>query len=223
MRAIDSHRMGAAGGVLFVVLVAAAAVAGGTPPAASDSDPEITSYLVAHEFGLRAGIWLLGLGIVPLLWWFASLWRTLVGGQQVIPGLALISLAGLSVAGPLALTSSVILAVASTHTDGSATIAPALYSIASMLLAAEGFGLATHLLASNVLGLRTRTLPLWLAACGFGSALLFLAAGVLSASGVDANSSLGLIAFVLWCAWILCVSYSLWIVDCAAVESPAVH
>lgn len=204
------ERSGAFGGLAFVVLLGVAGVLGGQPPAATASESEIIDYLAGHQAGLKAGVWLLGLASMALTWWFGSLWRRMVRAEGGTARLAVVSLVGLTVAGPLALMSAVVLAATALHVDEVGESAPVLYRMGGMLLAVEGFGLATHLLAANVLAARTRTLPRWLAGLGLASALFFLLTAVLSASSTDVNSSLGLIAFVLWCVWVVAVSYLFW-------------
>ncbi|MGD9932215.1 MAG: hypothetical protein AB7T37_00710 [Dehalococcoidia bacterium] len=204
------ERSGAFGGVAFVVLLGIAGVLGGEPPAATASESEISDYLADHQAALKAGVWLLGLASMALIWWFGSLWRRMVRAEGGTSRLAVVSLIGLAVAGPLALMSAVVLAATALHIDEVGESAPLLYRIGGMLMGVEGFGLATHLLAANMLGARTRTLPLWLVGLGLVSALFFLLSAVPSASSVDVNSSLGLLAFVIWCVWVVSVSYFIW-------------
>ena len=82
---------------------------------------------------------------------------------------------------------------------------------AVLLLAASGFGVATHLLSTSVLGARTRTLPTWVVVVGVVAALGFLGSavtGVVSAGG-EADI-VGAVGFGLWCVWILAVSAVMW-------------
>lgn len=205
-----NDRSGALAGIAFVILLAVAGVLAGQPPSATASDTEITQYLADHEAALLAGISLLGLAALSLLWWFGSLWPRMVQTAADNGRLPVVSLAGLLLAGPLALISAVLLGAAAAHVNELGPTTPFLYDLASMLQAAEGFGLATHLLATNLLAARTHFLrPGWVA-LGFASASLFLVTALLSASGVDANGTIGLLAFVLWCVWIVGVSANLW-------------
>ncbi|OAI41826.1 hypothetical protein AYO38_03490 [bacterium SCGC AG-212-C10] len=71
-------RAGALGGLMFVALLGAAGVLGGQPPAADASTTEIAEYLGGQEGPLRASVWLLGLGVMSLLWWAGSFWRRMV-------------------------------------------------------------------------------------------------------------------------------------------------
>jgi len=196
--------------VIFVVLLGAAAVVGGAPPRASASSSTINSYLAGHEAGLRAGVWLLGVGVVCLLCWSGALWKWMMdaGGGVTVPAVA--SLMGLVITGPLALTSSVVLAVAAARVDEAPGTAPFFFEIAALLLAVEGFGVAAHLAATNWLARRAGMLPGALRAVGALGAVLFAASAVLGASGVDVNGTVGLMAAVLWCVWICGSSYHIW-------------
>lgn len=210
MNDVRGERYGAVAGVLFILLLALAAVLGGAPPVSSDPPDEVRAYLAGHKGALEAGLWLLGLGAVALVWWFGTLWQEMVRTEGGIARLSVISLTGLVLAGPLALASAVVWATAAAYTDEIGEMAPFFYGLGAMLLGAEGFGLGLHLLAANVLAARTRMLPQWLIVLGLLSALAFFVSAVLVASNTDVTGSLGLAAFVLWCAWILCVSHRMW-------------
>lgn len=204
------ERYSALGGAVFVILAAASAILGGQPPSANDSASDVVEYLEANKTSLQVGLWLLGFGVVGLTVWFGALWRRMTRAESGDPQLAIVSLVGLAIVGPLALLSSAISATTAMRIDEVGESAAFYYSLGSVVLAAEGFGLATHLLATNLLGIATRTLPLWVAVPGLVSALAFLATAVLGASDIDVNGSVGLVAFVLWLGWILGVSYCIW-------------
>ncbi len=205
---MKQERAGAIAGLVFVVLLALAGGLGGKPPAAGDPASEITAYLAGHQTELEAGVWLLGLGVVALTWWFGVFWMRKVNAEGSTH-LAAVSLIGLVVAGPLALASAAVWATAANRVDELGPSAAGFYVLGAMLLGAEGFGLAAHL-AANILAARTGMLPSWLVGAGLLSAAGFLISAVLSGADFTSSGPLGLAAFVLWCAWILGVSYQLW-------------
>lgn len=204
------ERCGAQGGVAFVVLAAASGVLGGQPPSANDPAGDIVEYLDGNKTSLQAGLWLLGFGVIALTMWFASLWRRMERAESGAPWLAVVSLVGLAMVAPLALLSSAIWATTAMRIEQVGEDAAFYYTLGSVVLAVEGFGLATHLLATNLLGIRARMLPLWIVVLGFASALAFLVTAVLGASDTDVNGSVGLVAFVLWLVWIVGVSACIW-------------
>lgn len=216
------ERLGALGGLVFVVLDGAVAVLGGEPPASGGSVSEISAYFSEHQAALEAGLWLFGLASVALIWWFGSLWKRMVRAEGGAPRLAVVSLVGFILAGALSLTSSAVWAATAVRIEDVGESAPFLYTLGSVLLAASGFGVATHLLATNVLGARTRTLPSWLVIGGLLSAAAFLVSAVLGATDQgDASNLIGFAGFVLWCAWILGVSHRIWTEDGPSTVAPA--
>ena len=205
---MKQERAGAIAGLVFVVLLALAGVLGGTSLAADATTGEVNAYLAGHQTELEAGVWLLGLGVVALTRWFGVFWMRMVNAEGSTH-LAAVSLIGLVVAGPLALASAAVWATAANRVDELGPSAAGFYVLGAMLLGAEGFGLAAHL-AANILAARTGMLPSWLVGAGLLSAAGFLISAVLSGADFTSSGPLGLAAFVLWCAWILGVSYQLW-------------
>jgi hypothetical protein len=97
------------------------------------------------------------------------------------------------------------------HIDAVGSSAPFAYALGALMLAASGFGVATHILATSVAGWRARALPAWVVGCGGLSAAAFIVSGVLTATSTgEAAKTVGLAGFVLWCLWILGVSVRLW-------------
>lgn len=207
----EDERWGVVGGVVFVVLDVAVAVLGGEPPASDAGPAEITRYLADHRVGTEAGLWLFGLAAVALLWWMGSLWRRMVRAERGSARLAVVSLGGLTVAGSLSLAAAAVLAAAGARVDDLGATVTVLHSMSVLLLAASGFGVATHLLATSVLGARTGTLPSWVVGVGVVSAVLFLGSAVLTTTaGGGTADAIGALGFAGWCVWILAVSAVMW-------------
>lgn len=204
---MSRERTAALAGALYVVLDVVVGVMAGAPPAPAAPESEIVAFVADHRAGLAAGLWLFGLATIPLLWWFGSLWGTLVHAEADTPRLAIVSLAGLLLGGTMALSSAVVMAtLALLPTDAGGVVT--LYTLAAVFLAAAGFGLAAHLIATNLLAARRRMLPRWLVGVGLVSAVAFLISAVLGALTTDTSSNtISLVGFVLWLAWILGVSY----------------
>lgn len=211
------ERLGLIGGVLFVALDLVVAVVGGEPPSGAASSQQIHAYFVDHAAGLEAGLWLFGIAAVGLMWWSGSLWRWMVRAEGGGARLAVVSVVGLALAGALSLTGSSVWAAMALHIDDVGASTPFAYSLGALMLAASGFGVATHVLATSIVGARARALPAWVAGCGFLSAAAFIVSGVLTAtSTADAAKSIGLVGFVLWCGWILAITFRMWR-DCPPV------
>jgi len=205
------ERYGALGGVVFVVCDVVVAVAGGEPPAIDAGRSEIVAYFADKGPAIETGLWLFGLASVALMWWMGSLWRRMVRAEGGAARLAVVSVVGLAVAGALSLASAGVSVAAELRIDEVGDTLVIFHTLAVMLLAASGFGVATHLLATSALVSRTKTLPTWVVIVGVVSALGFLVSAVLGATASsDASSAVGFVGFVLWCVWILGVSARMW-------------
>lgn len=206
------ERWGALGGVVFVVLDVVVAVLGGEPPGADAGAREVAAYFADKGTAIEAGLWLFGLASVALIWWSGSLWRRMVRSEGGAARLAVVSVVGLALAGALSLASASVSVSAAVRIGDVADGVLVFHTLSVVLLAASGFGVATHILATSILGARTATLPTWLVGLGIVAASGFLAAGVLgaTASGADASSAVGFVGFALWCVWILGVTQRMW-------------
>jgi hypothetical protein len=131
--------------------------------------------------------------------------------EQGSARLAVVSLMGLAVAGALSLASSSVSTAVALRIDDAGDGLLVFHTLAVVLLAASGFGVAAHLLATSVLGARTGTLSWWVVGVGIVSAVGFLGSAVLSATGSsDVSSAIGFVGFALWCVWILGISSRMW-------------
>lgn len=205
------ERYGALGGVVFVVLDVVVAVLGGEPPATGAGRSEVASYFADKGAAIEAGLWLFGLASVALIWWSGSLWRRMVRSEGGSARLAVVSLVGLALAGALSLASASVSVAAAMRIEDVGDALQIFHTLAAVLLTASGFGVATHLLATSALGARTKTLPSRVVTVGVLSALGFLGSAILGATGSgDASGAVGFVGFVLWCGWILAVSYRMW-------------
>lgn len=207
----NAERVGALGGVVFVVLDVTIAVLGGEPPATDVARSEVAAYYADKAPVIEAGLWLFGLAAVALIWWFGSLWRRMARSEAGAARLAVVSLVGLALAGALSLASASVSAAVALRIDDAGAGLLVFHTLAVVLLAASGFGVATHLLATSVLGVRTGTLSWWVVVVGVVSAAGFLGSAILAATGSsDAASAIGVVGFALWCVWILGVSARMW-------------
>lgn len=203
------ERLAPIGGVAFVLVDLVVAVLSGEPPATGAAPASITGYYVEHAQGVQAGLWLFGLAVILLIFWFAGLWRWMVRVEQGNPGLAVASLLGLCIAGALALASSAVWSTVALQ-PGSVEDIATCHALGAMLSAAAGVGIAAHLLATNLVGIGQRSLPMWITGIGLLSAAGWIAQVVAATTSADgAYSSIGLAAFLLWCVWIVGISHRL--------------
>lgn len=205
------ERYGSLGGVIFVVLDVVVAVIGGEPPPADASPTKVAAYYVSKSSAIEAGLWLFGLAAVALMWWSGSLWRRMARLEGGAPRLAVVSVLGLGVAGALSLASAAVSAAAASRVAEAGDQLAVFHTVATMLLAASGFGVATHLLAASRLGAGTKSMATWVAAIGVMSAVAFLISSVVGIVATsDVSEWAGVLGFALWSVWILAVSVRMW-------------
>jgi hypothetical protein len=204
-------RYAALGGIWFVVLNVIGAFLPGSPPKTTDSALKIAKYFHDHHRAIEIGTLLLGLGLIGLFWWFGSLWRTMVDAEGGSARMAAVALIGLGVAAPLALISGVINSTIALQLAAlSVATVKFFYIMALVALAAAGFGIVTHVAAVTSLSYRARLFPLWANVIGWLTALLFLVSTIGVVTDRNWVGVLGLVAFLVWCVWIVVVSIHLW-------------
>ena len=76
------ERYGASGGVWFVVMVVIGGILAGSPPGRSDSPADIAKYDTDNDSGLQIGAFLGALGVIGLVWWFGTLWRSMADAEE---------------------------------------------------------------------------------------------------------------------------------------------
>ena len=205
------ERYGALGGVVFVMLDLAVAFLGGEPPATDAARSDVVRHFADHTAAIEAGLWLFGLGTVALMWWSGSLWRRMVRSEGEVARLAVVSMVGLAVAGALSLASTSVSTATALRIDDVGDSLVVLHAISVILLAASGFGVATHVLAASVLGARTHSLPSWVVGVGLVSAAGFVGSVVFDATAhAEWAATASIVGFSFWCVWILGVSSCMW-------------
>jgi hypothetical protein len=202
-------RLAASAGVAFVVLSVASTFAAGAPPASDASAATIATYFRDHSGGIRAQLLLGGLGLAALVWWFGTLWRALSRAEDERPRLAIVAAVGLAIGAALALVNGVVVATAAIRVEDVATTR-LFYSFSLVAISAAGLGIGTFLLATNTVTYRARITPAWVSVIGFVAAVAFLGSSLGSVTDAQAVNLLGLVAFFVWCVWILAVSATMW-------------
>jgi hypothetical protein len=205
------ERYAALGGIWFVVLnVIGAFAGGGAPPSPDDSATEIAKYFSDHSGAIEIATLLLGLGFIGLLWWFGSLWRVMAKAENERPRLAVVALAGLVLGGACAIIGATVTSTVALRIDDIELGAKFFYIFSTALFAAGGFGTVAFIAAVTSLSYRTKLFATWINIAGWLAALLFL----ISTAGVASDASWvafsGLVAFLVWCVWLVAISLILY-------------
>ena len=115
----------------------------------------------------------------------------------------------LAVGVALALVSGCITASAAFRVDDVRTT-HLLWSFSFVVLGAAGFAIGTFLLAANAIVVRTNVVSNWIAYLGWFAALGFFAGTASTVTDASAATAVCLVAFLVWCVWILAVSATMW-------------
>ncbi|MDO8363914.1 MAG: DUF4386 family protein [Actinomycetota bacterium] len=204
------EKWAALGGVLFVVLNVIGSIAMGSPPASDDPNEKILNWFVDKESGIKLALFLGGVSVIMLLWWFGSLWRRMATAEGGRHRLSVVALAGLVGSGVAWMTSAAIQAAVAFRSADLGEAAGFFYMLSITMMTVAGFFVATHLLAINALAIRTKMFAAWTAYLGLLAAAGFVVStlGALSESG--AFMVIGMISFLVWALWIIVVSLHMW-------------
>jgi len=209
LEAFPGARSAAIAGVAFVVLTVASTFAPGAPPASDASTAKIAAYFHDHSGAIKAQLLLGALGIAALMWWFGALWRLMSRAEDERPRLAVVAAVSLASSLTLAIMNGVANATAAQRATNPETT-HLLYTLSLVLIAAAGFGLGIFLTAAGILTYRSKLAPQWISMFGFAAAIAFVASGLGTVSDGSAVNSIGLVAFLIWCVWILAMSTIMW-------------
>jgi hypothetical protein len=194
------ERYGALAGIGFVVLNVVGMFFAPSPPAPSDSEEKIFNWFVDNDSGIRTATFLGAISIVFMLWFLGTLWRHMSKAEGGSVRASVTSAAGLVGAGALWMVAA---GVQSTIALLDGAGAKGFYTLSSVLMGAAGPFLAAHLLGANLLALRTKWLPSWIAGIGLLGATAQLVGSAGTMTDADWPMYAGMIGFLAWCIWII--------------------
>ena len=195
-------------GVVFVVLTVVALTMDGEAPDPDDPIREVVEYWVDNEGALIFGSVLEGLAAVALIFFAASLRRTLRRGED---GAGVLSVAamggGIVAAAGIGVDAAIRFAAADLADDVDPVVTQTLSALWGDFFFPMAIGIATLILATSLSALRTRVIPVWLAWIGF-----LICIGIFTPAGF--------IAFAVGGLWILTLSVLLWRQEAASSAGP---
>jgi hypothetical protein len=204
------ERYAALGGFVFVILNVVGAFLPGTPPALDDGAAKVATYFKDNDSMIMAAQVLSGFGTIGLAWWFGSLFRRLRAAEGGNPRLSVVALLGLALGGSCALISGAITSTTAMRIDDIGEGAIVFYALSGVVIATAGFGVIVFLSAVCALNYRTKMFPEWTSYLGWLAAAGFVVASLGAASDASALGLIGLLSFLLWCAWIVALSALMW-------------
>lgn len=199
------------GGPIFVILGIVGAILQGALPMSGDTNDEVLDWLVDKESSIRTAAFLGALSLIAFAFWFGSLWRRMSKAENNNHRLSVVAFAGFIGGGAMFAASTAILSTMALRVDElDAVNTRFFWVLATVLLSMAGAFIFTHLAAVNLLALRTKFLPKWVALLGFLPALLFLISISGTMTDKDFTMITGGIGFILWSIWILATTFHMW-------------
>jgi hypothetical protein len=200
------ERYGALGGVWFVVFAVIGGIFAGSSPSRSDSPADIVKYYTDNDSNLQIGAFLGALGMIGLVWWFGTLWRTMADAEGGTPRVSIIALVGFILSAFAAMAAFTIdagtAAAISTAGEGSTIF----FQISSISFGFSALGEVILTAAVGGLILRTGFLPRWVGYLSYAVAVVALVGSVGIANDASFFSAFAVLAAAAWGVWIVVIA-----------------
>lgn len=200
------ERYGSLGGVWFVVLAVIGGILAGSPPARSDPAADFVKYYTDNDSGLQVGAFLGALGVIGLVWWFGTLWRSMADAEGGTPRVGIIALVGFVLSGIGATVAFTIDAGTAAAIDVAGEGSKIFFQISNVSFGFSAIGNAILTAAVGGLILRTGFLPKWVGYLSYTVAVLSLVAAIGIANDASFFSFFGLLAAAGWGVWIVVIA-----------------
>ena len=200
------ERYGALGGVWFVVLAVIGGILAGSPPGRSDSPADIAKYYADHDSGLQVGAFLGALGVLGLVWWFGTLWRSMADAEGGTPRVSIIALVGFILSGTAAMAAFTIDAATAAAIDVAGDGSKVFFQISNISFGFSALGDVILTAAVGGLILRTGFLPKWVGYLSYAIAVLALVGAIGIANDASAFTALTFLAAAAWGIWIVVIA-----------------
>jgi hypothetical protein len=200
------ERYGALGGVWFVVLAVIGGILAGSPPSRGDSPAEIAKYYADNDSGLQIGAFLGALGVIGLVWWFGTLWRSMADAEGGTPRVSIIALVGFILSGVAAMAAFTIDAGTAAAIDVAGDGSKIFFQISSISFGFSAIGDVILTAAVGGLILRTGFLPKWVGYLSYAIAVLALVGAIGIGNDASAFTALTFLAAAAWGIWIVVIS-----------------
>ena len=200
------ERYGALGGVWFVVLAVIGGILAGSPPSRSDSPAEIAQYYADHDSALQIGAFLGALGVLGLVWWFGTLWRSMADAEGGTPRVSIIALVGFILSGTAAMAAFTIDAATAAAIDVAGDGSKIFFQISNISFGFSAIGDVILTAAVGGLILRTGFLPKWVGYLSYAIAVVALVGAIGIANDASAFTALTFLAAAAWGIWIVVIA-----------------
>lgn len=200
-------QLAAAGGIVGIVVFIAAFIVAGTFPEVDASGAEIAEFFTDNRGRVLAAVFLQGLGVVAIVWFFAALSTTMREvGEPRLATAAVVSFVVAFAIGAIAAMTYAALAYTVAEDGGEETVR-AFYSLGKVadLYSSVLFSGATAAVAGATA--RAKLFPAWAAwLSGVLGLLLLVSATGWSRDGFWSPDGIGVVGFVAFMLWMVVIS-----------------
>jgi hypothetical protein len=200
------ERYGALGGVWFVVLAVIGGILAGPPPNRSDANADIVKYYTDNDSWLQVGAFLGALGVIGLVWWFGTLWRSMADAEGGTPRVSIIALVGFVLSGVAAMAAFTIDAGTAAAIDVAGEGSKVFFQISNISFGFSAIGDVILTAAVGGLILRTGFLPKWVGYLSYAIAVLSLVAAIGIANDASFFSAFAFLSAAAWGVWIVVIA-----------------
>ncbi|TFH21426.1 MAG: hypothetical protein E4H05_00020 [Acidimicrobiales bacterium] len=178
----------------------------GSPPGRSDSPADIAKYYTDHDSGLQVGAFLGALGVIGLVWWFGTLWRSMADAEGGTPRVSIIALIGFILTGVAAMAAFTIDAGTAAAIDVAGEGSKIFFQISNIAFGFWAIGAVILTVAVGSLILRTGFLPKWVGYLSYAVAVLSLVGSIGIATDASFFSAFTFFSAAAWGVWIVVIA-----------------
>lgn len=200
------ERYGALGGVWFVVLAVIGGLFAGSTPSRSDSAADIAKYYTDNDTGLQVGAFLGALGVIGLVWWFGTLWRSMADAEGGTPRVSIIALIGFVLSVVAALAAFIIDAGTAAAIDVAGEGSKIFFQLSNISFGLAAIGDVILTVAVGSLILRTGFLPKWVGYLSYAVAVIALVGSAGIATDAIFFNAFSFAAAAAWGVWIVVIA-----------------
>lgn len=178
----------------------------GRPNLAPDPAADIVKYYADNDSGLQVGAFLAALGMIGVVWWFGTLWRSMADAEGGTPRVGIIALVGFVLSGVGATVARIIDAGTAAAIDVAGESSTIFFQISNISFGFSSIGDVIMTAAVGGLILRTGFLPKWVGYLSYAVAVLSLVATIGISNDASFFGLFSLLAAAVLAVWIVVIA-----------------
>ena len=199
----------AGGGFVLVLFIILQIILGGSPPKLSDSAAKYASYFADKHSALLMNGLFHGIALIGSFFFFGGLVRRIATADRTLAFVEALSAAVTGALVTVSVGAASALSLPALRTlPGAAS--QAFYVFGTVIGSFGAFGLVAVTAVVAVASLQLGLFERWIGWLSAGSAVLWLVTGIGVMSDSKAFTLIGLIALIVWLAWIVVLALAFW-------------